>query len=238
LGYPLDHTTVYHNVQAAGERVLTLRQVWMHQTAGKVSVVGGDLTYLQCRGDRLAVAVAVDAQTGVTLDIEILDNEETETLEGWLKPLLELVGAKVLITDDQDGFKAVADKAGVSHQICRQHVTRNVLDFVAKTAERILSSPPPVPDGLDVTPEQLLEDLALLEWIMLGHPENGSQLLAELYARYTVLAYCASAQRRKLLNGDNVLRYGIACATIFYAFGSIGSATLAIALPWVKRRLR
>ena len=63
-------------------------------------------------------------------------------------------------------------------------MTRNVLDFVAKTAERVLSAPPPAPEGLDATPEQLLEDLALLEWIMLGHPDNGPQLLAELYARY------------------------------------------------------
>ena len=184
LGNPLDHTTVYHNVQDAGAKVLTLRHAWLHRTDGKVSVVGGDLTYLQCRGDKVALAVAVDAQTGVTLDIEIMENEETETLKEWLHPLLELVGAEILVTDDQDSFKTLADEAGVSHQICRQHVTRNVLDFVAKTAERILSSPPPVPDNLDTTPEQLLEDLALLEWIMLGHPENASKLLAELYDRY------------------------------------------------------
>lgn len=185
LGFYLDHITVYRNIQAVGEQVQQLRWVWLQQVAGKISVVGGDLTYLQCRGETVAIAVAVDAQTGVTLDIEILENEETETLEAWLQPLLKLVGAEVLITDDQDGFKTVADSAGVSHQICRQHVTRNVLDFVAKTAERVLSNPPPVPPGLDTTPEQLLEDLELLEWIMLGHPENASQLLAELYARYT-----------------------------------------------------
>ena len=184
LGYPLDHTTVYRNVQAAGKQVQQLRQAWLQQVAGKVSVVGADVTYLQCRGERVAMAVAIDTQTGVTLDIEILDNEDTETLEAWLQPLLQLVGAEVLITDDQDGFKTVADQAGVSHQICRQHVTRNVLDFVAKTAERVLSRPPLVPHVLDLTPDQLLEDLALLEWIMLGHPENALQLLAELYDRY------------------------------------------------------
>ncbi|GAG32322.1 unnamed protein product, partial [marine sediment metagenome] len=93
-------------------------------------MVGSDLTYLRCRGEKVALAVAIDAQTGITLDVEILDNEEIETLGAWLKPLLKLVGARVLTTDDQDGFKAVADSAGVSHQICRQHVTRNVLAFV------------------------------------------------------------------------------------------------------------
>lgn len=185
LGCYLDHTTIYRIIQAAGGQVQDLRRGWLEQEATKVSVVGVDLTYLRCRGERVALAVAIDAQTGVTLDVEILDNEETETIKAWLGPLLNLVNAKVLASDDQDVFKAVADSEDVSHQICRQHVTRNVLDFVAKTAERVMSAPPPVPEGLYVTPEQLLEDLALLEWIMLGHPENGPQLLAELYAHYS-----------------------------------------------------
>lgn len=183
LGYALDHTTVYLNVQAAGKRVRQLRQIWLQQK-GKVAVVGGDLTYLRCQGERVAIAIAVDDQTGVTLDVEIVDNEESETLAAWLEPLLDLVGAEVLLTDDQDGFKKVADKAGVSHQICRQHVTRNVLDFVAQTARRVLSKPPRVPPDLDTTTDQLLEDLALLEWIMLGHPGNATQYLAKLYDRY------------------------------------------------------
>ena len=185
LGFTLDHTTIYRNVQAAGEQVRQMRLTWLQQWKGKIAVVGSDLTYLQCRGDQIAIAIAIDAETGVTLDIEIVENEEAETLGAWLQPLLKLVGAEVLITDDQDSFKSVADKAGVGHQICRRHVTCNVLDFVAKTAERVLRQPPPVPAGLDVTPAQLLEDLELLEWIMLGHPENGQQLLAVLYDRYS-----------------------------------------------------
>jgi transposase-like protein len=183
LGYALDHTTVYLNVQAAGQQVRQLRQIWLEQK-GKVAVMGGDLTYLQCQGDSVAVAIAVDDQTGVTLDIEILENEEGETLASWLDPLLDLVNAEVLLSDDQDSFKAAADAAGVGHQICRQHVTRNVLDFVAQTAGRVLNTPPPVPPELDTTADQLLEDLALLEWIMLGHPEKATQLLGELYDRY------------------------------------------------------
>ena len=184
LGFYLDYTTIYRNVQAAGEQAQQIRETWLTRIGGKVSVVGGDLTYLSCRGERVAVAVAIDTQAGVMLDIEIVENEETETLQRWLDPLLKLVGAEVLITDDQDAFKTIADEAGVSHQICRQHVTRNVLDFVAQTAERVLANPPPVPPELNLTPEQLLDDLATLEWIMLGQPEKAPQILAELYDRY------------------------------------------------------
>jgi len=30
----------------------------------------------------------------------------------------------VLVTDDADGFKAVADEVGVHHQVCKAHVLR------------------------------------------------------------------------------------------------------------------
>jgi len=96
----LDHTTIYRITRAAGEQVQHLRRVWLEEIAGKVSVVGAGLTCLRSRGERVAVAVAIDAQTGVTLDVEMLDNEETETFEAWLMPLLKLVNARVLTTDD------------------------------------------------------------------------------------------------------------------------------------------
>jgi hypothetical protein len=31
----------------------------------------------------------------------------------------------VLVTDDADGFKTVADEIGVQHQVCKAHVLRN-----------------------------------------------------------------------------------------------------------------
>jgi len=34
------------------------------------------------------------------------------------------VGATVLVTDDADGFKTVADEVGVQHQVCKAHVLR------------------------------------------------------------------------------------------------------------------
>jgi len=84
LGCYLDHTAIYRILQAAAEQVQHFRRVWQEETDGKVLVVGADLTYLRCSGGRIALAVAIDAQTGVTLDVEILDNEETETMNAWL----------------------------------------------------------------------------------------------------------------------------------------------------------
>jgi transposase-like protein len=137
LECPLSKTTVYRDVQAAGKKVRKLRQAWLQQQAGKVRVVGGDPTHVRCSGEDVVVGVVVDDERGITLDIALLENEQTETLKEWLLPMLELVGAEVLTTDDADGFKEVADEAGVRHQICRRHVTTNVLTFIAETAEQV-----------------------------------------------------------------------------------------------------
>jgi len=122
LGLSLDHSSVYRNVQEAGEQVRKFRNERLLQAGLSAEVVGGDLTYVKCQGEQVVLGVAVGAE-GIMLDIEVLDNEETETLMAWLQPLLELVGAKVLISDDQNAFKTVADQAGVEHQICRRHAS-------------------------------------------------------------------------------------------------------------------
>ena len=180
----LSKTTIWRNVQAAGEKVRQLRQFWLEKCAGRVRVVGGDLTRVRCSGEDVVVGVAVDDTRDITLDIVWLENEQTETLKDWLLPMLDLVGAEVLTSDDADGFKHVADQAGVRHQICRRHVTHNVLTFIAEAAERVWKAPPPVPERLTVSPDQLLADLELLEWIIVGHPGHGAKLLEELYLRY------------------------------------------------------
>lgn len=193
IGLYVSHATVWRNVQAAGEKARRLRQAWLARI-GRVRVVGGDLTYVRCKGKEVVVGLVVDAQQDITLDIQVLDNQQTDTLKAWLLPLIELVGAEELITDDADGLKEVADEAGVNHQVCRRHVNLNVLAFIAKTAEQMLKKPPAVPAELDVTPEQLLADLETLEWIVLGQPSHGARLLEEMYLRY---APAAPPQRGK-----------------------------------------
>jgi hypothetical protein len=69
-----------------------------------------------------------------------------------------MVRAEVLTTDDADAFKAVADRAGVEHQICRRHVTTNVLDFIAETAEEMCDDPPDVPEELEISAHDVFAD--------------------------------------------------------------------------------
>jgi transposase-like protein len=183
MGFPLGKSTIYRDAQAAGERGRQLHRARLEQ-GGKVRVVGGDCTHVRCKGEEVVVGVAVDDERGLILDITVLDNEQTETLKTWLLPILERVGAEVVTTDDADGFKEVADAAGVHHQLCRRHVTTHVLTFIAEAAEEVWAHPPAPPPGLALSTEHLLTDLEGLEWLILGQPGPGAQWLEELYRRY------------------------------------------------------
>ena len=47
------------------------------------------------------------------------------------------MGAQVLVSDDADGFKTVADEVGVQHQVCKAHVLRNTEALIDKYQPRV-----------------------------------------------------------------------------------------------------
>ncbi len=131
LGFFLGKTTVYENVQAAGQRAIRLRQQWVQQQAGKIKVLGLDFTHVQCQGQDKILAVATALLTGQPLTFDLVEAETTLRTEQWIRDLAETLGAEVVVTDDADGLKTVADHLGVKQQIvrlsahdevCRAHV--------------------------------------------------------------------------------------------------------------------
>lgn len=56
--------------------------------------------------------------------------------------------------------------------------------FIAEAVEQVCEYPPTVPEELDITLEQLLEDLESLQWISEGQPSHAPKLLAAMYLRY------------------------------------------------------
>jgi hypothetical protein len=179
----LGKTTVYRNVQAAGQAARRLRQAWLAQ-GRKIRVMGADLTRVRCQGESLVVGVVVDDVTGIELSVDILDDESAATQVAWLREMADLVGAEVLTTDDADAFKIAADELGLDHQICRRHVTSNVLDSVAELMTQALENPDPMPPQMTGSPEQLVIDLQTIQRIIEGHPHDGEQQLGGLYERY------------------------------------------------------
>jgi transposase-like protein len=131
LDHPLAKGTAYNNVQAAGQCVQRLRKAREKELAGKVNVLWADLTHVKCQGKDTFVAVATAILTGEPLAFEIPEAETAFRIERWLKDLAHVLNAEILVTDDADGLKTVADHLGLQHQICRAHVNRIVHTLIA-----------------------------------------------------------------------------------------------------------
>jgi len=187
LQYPLSKTTVYENVQAAGQRAIELRRQWRKHQSGQVKVLGLDFTHVKCKGTDQIVAVATAILTGEPLDFGILQSESALHTERWIRDIARVVGAEILVTDDADGLKTVADDLGLQHQICRAHVNRNVHDLLGALGEKALEHPDPVPpelQGTEITADQFLEDIQTVECLITSLPADGQTQLEQLAARY------------------------------------------------------
>ena len=124
----------------------------------KTPALGGDLTSVKCKGEWLPLGITVDPISGLALTIDALAAQDIKALQAWIEPIVQSVGATVLVTDDADGFKTVADEVGVQHQVCKAHVLRNteaLIDkyqpLVAKDADGLLAA-------IGVSPEQAAAD--------------------------------------------------------------------------------
>jgi len=47
-----------------------------------------------------------------------------------------------------------------------------------------MEAPDPLPEGVEVTIEQFLNDLQQLQWIVEAHPHDGAERLEQLHLRY------------------------------------------------------
>ncbi len=190
---PLSKTAVYLNVQEAG---MAARQQQRQVVLGKGerAVIGSDGTYLKVKGQEIGVQVVVDDSDGELLGLEIIVSENTEAVEEVVRAVAEQVQAKGLVSDDLDVYKGVADKLALEHQICRSHVQRNV-DALAEELQEQVGAREPMPEGVDSSPERLVEDLAFVQDLVRVRPAEGEDLLEQLYDRYKAAPQPPAGQR-------------------------------------------
>ena len=116
--------------------------------------MGGDITSVRCNGAWLPLGLTVDDTNGLVLTIDDLCGEDTETLKEWLEPIATAVGAQLLVTDDADAFKTVADELLLEHQVCKGHVKRNTEALI----ENLMTPAAQDTDGslsaIDIVPQQ------------------------------------------------------------------------------------
>lgn len=176
LGVYVCKSRVYDIVQAAAERVPGLKREAVFKRI-KTPALGGDITSVRCNGEWLALGLTVDDTNGLVLTIDDLSAEDTETLKEWLEPIATAVEAELLVTDDADAFKTVADELMLEHQVCKSHVKRNTEALI----EHLMAPAAQDADGslsaIGIAPEQAVADLKRLgELIQTRRPEDEAEL--------------------------------------------------------------
>jgi hypothetical protein len=183
LGVYMAKSSVYEAVQATAKRVPGLER--QEVFAGiRTPAVGGDLTSVKCNGEWLHLGLAVDDITGLVLTIDELEAEDADTLQEWLEPIVKAVGAQLLVTDDADAFKVVADKLGQEHQICKSHVKRNTETLIDNLEPKAAVDDDGSLAEIGVTPEQASKDLERLGELILSRQPEEEKDLEEMHQRY------------------------------------------------------
>jgi len=183
LGVWISKATVYRAVQATAERVPGLKREQLLE-GYRTRAMGADVTSVKCNGQWLPLGITVDAVTGLVLTIDQLSGEEAQILQGWVAPIAAGVDARVLITDDADAFKTVADEQGLYQQVCKSHVVRNTEALIENLTQAIQSGQDHSLTTLGIDPQQALADLQQLgELIHTRLPEQ-QPIVEGLYLRY------------------------------------------------------
>lgn len=183
LAIGIGKSSVFRAVQAAAEKVPGMKQRQLLD-GYKTKAIGADVTSVRCNGKWLPIGIVVDAIQGLVLSIDELPGEEAEQLKAWLEPIMEAVDADVLVTDDADGFKKVADETGRAHQVCKSHVARNTEALVAELSAILEAGQDHSLEVIGVTVQQALDDLSRLKASIHSRQPEEQACLEEMYLRY------------------------------------------------------
>jgi len=192
-------STVYLAVQEAAERVpgLTARRAACLEGA-HTPAMGADVTSVKVLGQWVPLGLTVDDVTGVVLTIDALEGEDTETLQQWLAPVAEAVGAELLVTDDADALKEVADTLDLEHQVCVSHVYRNTVALAEELLEGLRQDADGSLARCGLSAEQAVADLRRIqECILTRDPEQVNEL-EEIHLRYIHAAPPAAGEQASL----------------------------------------
>ena len=178
---------MYRAVQAAGEAIPGMKRSEI-VSGYRTRAVGADLTYVKCNGKWLPIGVIVDPIHGMVLSIDQLSGEDAQTLQEWIEPIADAVGAHTLVTDDADAFKQAADESGMDQQVCKSHVVRNTEELITSLSQAIETGKDTSLTQLQIDPLQALADLRRLGELIHSRQPNEQVEVQALYERYAQAA--------------------------------------------------
>jgi hypothetical protein len=197
LGVPLSKTEVYYTVQATARRIHDMKREQVFAGV-KTKAVGGDLTSVKCAGKWLHLGLSVDALSGLALTIDELGAEDAKTLLAWMEPIVTSVGAEVLITDDADALKIVADELELEHHVCKSHVKRNTEDLIDELRPKVAADADGSLGACGSTPEQAEADLKRLGELIVSRKPEEVREVQNMYQRYIKAAPPRKGERASL----------------------------------------
>ena len=183
LGVALCKSRVYDAVQEAAKRVPGLKREQVFAGV-RTPALGGDLTSVKCKGKWLPLGITVDSISGLALTIDALPAEDIKALKEWIEPIAQRVGAQVLVTDDADGFKTVADEVGMQHQVCKAHVLRNTEALIERYQPLVARDADGSLHAIGVSPQQAAADLARLGELVKSRQREEATELEVMHRRY------------------------------------------------------
>jgi hypothetical protein len=130
------------------------------------------------------LGLSVDDTTGLVLTVDELSGEDAETLKEWLAPVAEAVDAEILVSDDADAFKTVADELGMDHQVCKSHVKRNTEALIESLASAAAEDQDGSLAHIGVSPQQAIADLLRLGELIQSRQPDEQADLETLHRRY------------------------------------------------------
>jgi len=195
-GIVISKTTVYENVQGAG--VASRECQAQDLAAGKPRpVIGSDGTYVKVKGQHVGIQIVVDDRDSDLLGLEIIASENAEEVAQVIGKVAQQVQAQVLVSDGLDTYKSVADTLGLDHQICRNHVRRNV-EALAEELKAQLAAQEPMPEGVGSSAARVVQDLEQLQHLVRERPADGAEQLGQMYARYQQVPLPAKGERHSV----------------------------------------
>jgi Transposase IS66 family len=174
---------IYDAVQEMAQHVPGLKRGQVFAGV-KTPALGGDLTSVTCKGEWLPLGITVAPISGLAFTIDQLPAQDIKALQDWIEPIAKSVGAKVLVTDDADGFKTVADEVGVQHQVCKAHVLRNTEDWIERYQPLVASDADGSLKAIGVSPQQAAADLTRLGELVKSRQREQAPEVEAMHRRY------------------------------------------------------
>ena len=142
-------------------------------------------------GEKQPVLVAVDLGTGEPLALGYVNEYDPQAIQRWLAPLVQQHGKSVMVTDDLFGYKVVAEKLHLEHQVCQFHVRR----WVGKTLKYLQAS----------LPKEWLWVLEEVQQLIEVLPRDGNRTLYTLWKQLPGRRSLPSQSRSALEQLSNLL---------------------------------